>query len=96
MIGGILYDSIYHAVPILLCVLGGIFAYKANVLNIALEGMMLAGAFISVLVSFKTENIVLGYVAAVAVCLLIGLIFAFFGVTCNCRICITAYEFSKH
>ena len=83
MIGGILYDSIYHAVPILLCVLGGIFAYKANVLNIALEGMMLAGAFISVLVSFKTENIVLGYVAAVAVCLLIGLIFAFFGVTCK-------------
>ena len=83
LISGILYDSIYHAVPILLCVLGGIFAYKANVLNIALEGMMLAGAFISVLVSFKTESIVLGYVAAIVVCLLIGLIFAFFGVTCK-------------
>ena len=82
-INAILYDSIYHAVPILLCVLGGIFAYKANVLNIALEGMMLTGAFISVLVCYNTENIALGYIAAIAVCLVIGLIFAFFGVTCK-------------
>ncbi len=56
--GGILYDCLYHAVPILLCVLGGIFAYKANVLNIAMEGMMLAGAFVSVLVSFQTGRII--------------------------------------
>lgn len=76
-INGILYDCVYHAVPILLCVLGGIFAYKANVLNIALEGMMLTGAFISVLVSFETENIILGYIAAIGICMVIGLIFAF-------------------
>lgn len=82
-INGILYDCVYHAVPILLCVLGGIFAYKANVLNIALEGMMLTGAFISVLVSFETENIILGYIAAIGICMVIGLIFAFFGVTCK-------------
>ena len=82
-IGGILYDCLYHAVPILLCVLGGIFAYKANVLNIALEGMRLAGAFVSVLVSFQTGSIVLGYLSAILVCMVIGLIFAFFGVTCK-------------
>lgn len=82
-INGILYDCVYHAVPILLCVLGGIFAYKANVLNIALEGMILTGAFISVLVSFETENIILGYIAAIGICMVIGLIFAFFGVTCK-------------
>ena len=81
--GGILYDCLYHAVPILLCVLGGIFAYKANVLNIALEGMMLAGAFVSVLVSFQTGSIVLGYLSAILICMVIGLIFAFFGVTCK-------------
>ncbi len=81
--GGILYDCLYHAVPILLCVLGGIFAYKANVLNIALEGMMLAGAFVSVLVSFQTGNIVFGYLSAILICMVIGLIFAFFGVSCK-------------
>ncbi len=82
-INGIIYDSVYHAVPILLCVLGGIFAYKANVLNIALEGMMLAGAFFSVLVSYQTGSIALGYLAAIGACLVIGLVFAFFGVTCK-------------
>ncbi len=44
----ILYDMVYHTTPILLCVLG-LFAYKAGVLNIALEGMMLAGSFYSCL-----------------------------------------------
>lgn len=50
LLNSILYDTVYHSAPIILCVIGGIFAYKANVLNIALEGMMLNGAFISVLV----------------------------------------------
>ncbi|WP_070042919.1 ABC transporter permease [Robinsoniella peoriensis] len=80
-LGNILYDSVYHATPILLCVLGGIFAYKANVLNIALEGIMLAGAFVSLLVSYLTGNIVLGYVTALVVCILIGLVFFFMTVT---------------
>ena len=54
MLGQILYDTVYHSAPIILCVIGGVFAYKANVLNIALEGMMAIGAFVSVLVTFLT------------------------------------------
>ena len=50
----ILYDCIYHSTPIIFCVLGGIFAYKANVLNISLEGMMLNGALVSVISFFLT------------------------------------------
>lgn len=45
LLGNILYDTIYHSAPIILCVIGGVFAFKANVLNIALEGMMGIGAF---------------------------------------------------
>jgi len=41
----ILFDMIDNAVPILFCVLGGNFAYKVNVLNISMEGMLLMGAF---------------------------------------------------
>lgn len=75
-----LYDSVYHTAPILLCVLGGIFAYKANVLNIALEGMMMAGAFLSVLLPYLTGSVALGYLGAIAGCLLLGLIFTYMSV----------------
>ena len=37
LLNSILYDTVYHSAPIILCVIGGIFAYKANVLNIALD-----------------------------------------------------------
>ncbi|MEG1716642.1 MAG: ABC transporter permease [Lachnospiraceae bacterium] len=80
-IGNIMYDSIYHATPILLCVLGGIFAYKANVLNIALEGMMLTGAFTSLLISYFTGSIVLGYLGAIIICILVGILFSIMTVT---------------
>lgn len=68
---------------IILCVIGGIFAYKANVLNIALEGMMLNGAFISVLVEYLTGSVALAVIAAIVTTLLWGLVFSFLGITCN-------------
>jgi simple sugar transport system permease protein len=81
LLGNILYDSVYHSTPILLCVLGGIFAYKANVLNIALEGFMLSAAFMVMLVSYLTESMVLGYVAAFVSCTVLGLVFSYMGIT---------------
>lgn len=83
MLSNILYDSVYHTAPILLCVLGGIFAYKANVLNISLEGIMLAGAFFSMLFSSLTDNIFVGCIVAIVLCMLLGLIFSFMSVTCK-------------
>ncbi len=81
LLGSILYDSVYHTTPILLCVLGGIFAYKAGVLNIALEGFMLSASFMSMLVAGLTGSVALGYVAAFASCLLLWLVFSYMGVT---------------
>lgn len=81
LLGSILYDSVYHTTPILLCVLGGIFAYKAGVLNIALEGFMLSASFMSMLVAGLTGSVALGYVAAFASCLILWLVFSYMGVT---------------
>lgn len=83
LLSRILYDAVYHTTPILLCVLGGLFAYKAGVLNIALEGMMLAGSFISVLVAIQTQNTLLIYLSAILLCALIGLVFAYMAVKKN-------------
>ena len=77
----ILYDCVYHSAPIILAVLGGLFAYKANVLNIALEGMMLNGALFSVLTYYFTRNFAFALLVCLLTTLLYGLIFAFFGVT---------------
>ena len=65
LLNSILYDTVYHSAPIILCVIGGIFAYKANVLNIALEGMMLNGAFVSVLVEYMTGSVAVAIIAAI-------------------------------
>lgn len=81
LLGSILYDTIYHSAPIILCVIGGVFAYKANVLNIALEGMMSIGAFASTLTVFFTGSLVLGVFAAVVASLVFGLVFSVMGVT---------------
>lgn len=77
----ILYDMLSYSAPIILCVLGGNFAHSANVLNIALEGMMLVGAFVSVLVVLFTGNVWLGILVGVLATMVFGLIFSYLGVT---------------
>lgn len=81
LLANILYDTVYHATPIILCVIGGVFAYQANVLNIALEGMMGIGAFASTLTVYFTDNLLLGFIAGVAAALVFGAIFSVMGVT---------------
>lgn len=81
LLESILYDCIYHSAPIILCVLGGMFAYKANVLNIALEGMMLNGAFVSILTYYFTGNMIITLFLTVGSTLLYGFVFSFLGVT---------------
>ena len=84
VLNNILYDTIYHSAPIILSVLGGIFAYKANVLNIALEGFMLMGAFVSALfVMLWGGNTILAGMVSVGVGLLLGLVFSYFTASRN-------------
>ncbi len=79
----ILYDMLSNSAPIILCVLGGIYAHKANVLNIALEGMMLNGAFTSVLFVMITGSLWIGILMGIITTLIYGLVFSFMSVTKN-------------
>lgn len=87
----ILSDSLNFTGPILLCTLGGLFAYKANMINIGLEGMMLFGGFISALVIFFTKSWLFGLLAAIVLAILLGLLFSFFGVTRKANFIITGF-----
>ncbi len=64
--------------PIILAAMGGVLSQQAGLVNIALEGMMLAGAFAAVLGSFYSHNPWVGTAAAVAAAMALALIFAFF------------------
>ena len=52
--------------PVLLCALGGALCQLAGVFNIALEGQLLLGCFVAVVVSHVTGSAWLGALAAVA------------------------------
>lgn len=77
----ILYDAVLSAAPIILAVLGGIFAYRANVLNIALEGMMLLGAFFCCLFTILLGNYPLALLVAILITVASGFVFSYFGIT---------------
>ncbi|PKL00246.1 MAG: ABC transporter permease [Tenericutes bacterium HGW-Tenericutes-1] len=84
-------DSLYFTGPILLCTLGGLFAYKANMINIGLEGMMLFGGFISALILFFTHSWIIAFIAAILLAILLGLLFSYFGVTKKANFIITGF-----
>jgi general nucleoside transport system permease protein len=62
------------ATPLVFAAIGGLYAERAGVINIALEGMMLAGAFTAAIVTFYAANPWVGILAAVGAGALIGLL----------------------
>jgi simple sugar transport system permease protein len=60
---------------ILLAGLGGAFTQQANILNVALDGMMLIGAFAGIAVGAATQSIAAAVVAAMVAGLLLSLLF---------------------
>ena len=73
-----LLDSVIRAmIPILLAALGGMICERAGVFQIAMEGMMLAGAFAAVAGSYLAEFSGLGVLFAMAAGVLVSLMLAF-------------------
>ncbi len=62
----ILYSTIRLATPLLLAGLGGLLSERSGVINIALEGLMLAGAFTAATVTHYAGSPWIGLFAAVA------------------------------
>jgi general nucleoside transport system permease protein len=75
---GLLSGSISAATPILLAALGGMYTYYAGVFNIAMEGMLLAGAFGAVAAAHGSQNWFLGILGGIVGAAILGLIFALF------------------
>jgi simple sugar transport system permease protein len=76
----LLVATLRLAAPLLLAALGELIVERGGVVNIGIEGMMLAGAFIAFGLALATGSPAAGCAAALALGAAIGLVFAAFAV----------------
>ncbi len=73
---GMLVSSVVRATPIGLAALSGLYSERSGVVNIGIEGMMLIGAFTSVVFASVTGSLFVGLLAGIISGLLTGLLHA--------------------
>jgi simple sugar transport system permease protein len=78
---GLLGGSIALAVPLVFGALGGVLGERAGVVNIAIDGQLLAGAFAAALFGSITGSVWGGLVGAMAAGALVALILGLFAIT---------------
>ena len=77
-IDGVLSGSVSATTPIVLAALGGMYTYYAGILNIAMEGMMLSGAFGAVAGSYFGHSWMLGVLGGVVGSLILAVLYVVF------------------
>jgi ABC-type uncharacterized transport system permease subunit len=68
----VLAATVRNAVPLVFAVLGGICSERSGIINIALEGMLLASAFMAVVGSYFTHSAWVGLLVGVATGVVVG------------------------
>lgn len=77
---GLLQGSLLLAVPLVFGAMSGVLCERSGVINIAIEGELLAGAFLSALVGSLAGSVYLGLVAAPVAGVVVGTLLAVFTV----------------
>ncbi|MDQ0574651.1 ABC transporter permease [Agromyces albus] len=77
---GLLFGTLSLAVPLIFGSLSGVIGERVGVINIAIEGQLLAGAFTAAVVASLTGQVLLGLVAAMIAGMLVGMVLAVFAI----------------
>ena len=77
----LLTSTVALATPLVFGSMAGIVSERAGVVNIAIEGQLLAGAFTGALVSSLTDSAFVGLLAAMLAGALVSMLLAVFGIT---------------
>ena len=72
----LIFATIRSATPLIFAALGGMFSERSGVINIALEGLMLAGAFTAAVVTYESGNPFLGLLCGTIAGALLALVYA--------------------
>ncbi|WP_062135861.1 ABC transporter permease [Demequina aestuarii] len=75
---GLLTSALFLAVPLVFGALAGTLCERSGIINIAIEGQLLAGAFLAALVGSMAGNAYVGLIAAPIAGALVGLLLAIF------------------
>jgi simple sugar transport system permease protein len=76
----ILGNAVVLAVPLALGAMGGIMSERVGVVNIAIEGQLLTGAFLAAVVGSLTDNLYLGLIVAMIGAALLSMVLAVFSI----------------
>jgi len=85
----LLHSTIRIMAPFLLAATGGLFTELAGMLNIALEGLMLIGAFFSVVFAAATGSLFLGTVLGIGASVVAAYVFGFISLSLRANVFIT-------
>lgn len=69
------------AAPLILCAMAGLFSERSGIVDIGLEGKMLAGAFAAAAMTAVTGSVWLGLLAAILVSIMMALLHGFACIT---------------
>src|SRR2546421_9354657 len=61
----LIFSTIRLATPLIFAALGGMFSERAGVINIALEGLMLTGAFTAAVATYELNNPYIGFLCGI-------------------------------
>ncbi len=77
---GLLIGTVGISVPLVFGALGGVISERVGVINVAIEGQLLGGAFVSAVVASVTGNPYVGLIGAVIAGVLVSLVLAVFSI----------------
>jgi ABC-type uncharacterized transport system permease subunit len=81
LITTVIASTLRGTTPILLAALGDSYVERSGLLNLGIEGMMVAGAFSAFVAALKLDSLFLGFLTAAAVGLTLGLVFGILTIT---------------
>lgn len=79
-LAGLIAGSVTLAVPLVFGSLSGVLCERVGVVNIAIEGQLLGGAFTAAIVASITQNALVGLVAAAAAGAVVSMVLALFSI----------------
>ncbi len=72
----LIFSAIRMGTPMIFAALGGMFSERSGVINIALEGLMLGGAFSAAVVTYELSNPYVGFLSALVAGAILASVFA--------------------